>query len=50
MVNLYAVDEVTGDISPVVTGPFEIPTPSWVFGMQRWAVTEDYTVVRWPSD
>ena len=43
--NLYAVDEVTGDISPVVTGPFEIPTPSWVFGMQRWAVTEDHTVV-----
>lgn len=43
--NLYAVDEVTGDVTPVVTGPFEIPTPSWVFGMQRWAVTEDHTVV-----
>jgi len=43
--NLYAVDEMTGDVTPVVTGPFEIPTPSWVFGMQRWAVTEDHTVV-----
>ena len=43
--NLYVVDELMGDVTPVVTGPFEIPTPSWVFGMQRWAVTEDHTVV-----
>ncbi|MEM9467392.1 MAG: prolyl oligopeptidase family serine peptidase [Actinomycetota bacterium] len=42
--NLHAVDEATGALTPVVTGPFEIPTPSWVFGMQRWAVTAQHTV------
>lgn len=42
--NLYAVDETTGDLTAKVTGPFEIPTPSWVFGMQRWAITGDHTV------
>lgn len=42
--NLYAVDEATGALTPTIVGPFEIPTPSWVFGMQRWAVTADHTV------
>ena len=41
--NLYAVDD-EGGLEPVVTGPFEIPTPSWVFGMQRWAITDGHTV------
>ena len=41
--NLYAVDE-KGGLEPVVAGPFEIPTPSWVFGMQRWAITDGHTV------
>ena len=31
-------------IEPVVSGPFEIPTPGWVFGMQRWAVTSEHTI------
>ncbi|MEM9518005.1 MAG: prolyl oligopeptidase family serine peptidase [Actinomycetota bacterium] len=42
--NLYAIDVGGGELTPVVTGPFEVPTPSWVFGMQRWAVTDDHTV------
>ncbi len=33
-----------GELEPVVAGPFEVPTPSWVFGMQRWAITADHTV------
>jgi len=37
--NLVSV-EGEGTLEPVVTGPFEIATPSWVFGMQRWVVTE----------
>ena len=35
--NLYDVDLDTGELVGVVTGPFEIATPPWVFGMQRWA-------------
>lgn len=35
--NLHAVDLASGALSPVVSGPFEIATPPWVFGMQRWA-------------
>lgn len=41
--NLVSVG-ADGDLEPVVTGPFEVATPSWVFGMQRWAVTESNTV------
>ncbi|MGA0237160.1 MAG: S9 family peptidase [Acidimicrobiales bacterium] len=41
--NLVAVDGDTA-LQPVVTGPFEVATPGWVFGMQRWAVTADHTV------
>lgn len=41
--NLVSVG-ADGELEPVVTGPFEIPTPSWVFGMQRWAVTAEHTV------
>jgi len=32
------------EFDPVIAGPFEIPTPSWVFGMQRWAITPEHTV------
>lgn len=42
--NLYAVALDGGELTPVVAGPFEIATPPWVFGMQRWAVV-DRTVV-----
>ena len=35
--------KATATLEPVVSGPFEVPTPSWVFGMQRWAVTDEHT-------
>lgn len=38
--NLYEIDLVDGTPTPVISGPFEIPTPSWAFGMQRWAPTD----------
>ncbi len=41
--NLVSVEGATAPQS-VVTGPFEVATPGWVFGMQRWAVTADHTV------
>ena len=41
--NLGSVSADNG-FAPVVAGPFEIPTPSWVFGMQRWAITSEHTV------
>lgn len=41
--NLVSVDGATA-LQPVVTGPFEVATPGWVFGMQRWAVTAEHTV------
>lgn len=34
--NLYEVDDA-GTLAPAVTGRFDIATPPWVFGMQRWA-------------
>ncbi|MCY4493276.1 MAG: prolyl oligopeptidase family serine peptidase [Acidimicrobiaceae bacterium] len=34
--NLYDVDLTSGELSRAVGGPFEIATPPWVFGMQRW--------------
>jgi hypothetical protein len=34
-----SVDRQRAGFQPVVAGPFEVATPSWVFGMQRWAVT-----------
>jgi len=34
---LYDVDLATGTLEAKVSGPFEIATPPWVFGMQRWA-------------
>lgn len=44
--NLFevGVDDGSVTLSPVIEGPFEIATPSWVFGMQRWAVTDDHMV------
>jgi len=41
--NLHEVGS-DGSLDPVVTGPFEIATPPWVFGMQRWAVSGDHVV------
>ncbi len=38
--NLYEVDLQTGRLSEVVVGEYEVATPAWVFGMQRWAGTE----------
>ena len=34
---LYEVDSDDGALAPVVTGAFDVATPPWVFGMQRWA-------------
>ena len=34
---LYEVDLGAGDLMPVVVGEFDVATPPWVFGMQRWA-------------
>jgi len=36
--NLYEIDLGSAEVSLAVGGPFEIATPAWVFGMQRWAV------------
>ena len=33
---LYEVD-LAGGLIPVITGEFDVATPPWVFGMQRWA-------------
>lgn len=35
--NLYDVNASSGDLLRVVGGTFDIATPPWVFGMQRWA-------------
>ncbi len=43
--NLYEIDIDSGQLTSRVAGAFEIPTPSWVFGMQRWAVSGSHTVV-----
>ncbi len=42
--NLYRVDTKTGELTPVLVGPFEIATPPWVFGIRRWAVSGDHVV------
>ena len=34
---LYEVDLGAGDLRPAVVGEFDVATPPWVFGMQRWA-------------
>ncbi len=34
--NLYDVDLTSGSLKQVVGGPFDIATPPWIFGMQRW--------------
>ena len=39
--NLYDVDVTSGELSRAVGGPFEIATPPWVFGMQRWTARAD---------
>ncbi len=41
---LYEVDLAHGGLTPVVAGDFDVATPPWVFGMQRWAAT-GHTVV-----
>ena len=35
--SLYEVDLGGGSLLPAVGGPFDVATPPWVFGMQRWA-------------
>jgi len=42
--NLFSVDLDHAVLRPVVSGPFEIATPPWVFGMQRWAVVDGVVV------
>ncbi len=42
--NLHEVDTSTGEMRAVVSGPFEIATPPWIFGMQRWAISGDHVV------
>ena len=37
---LYEVDLGAGDLMPVVVGEFDVATPPWVFGMQRWAAAD----------
>ena len=37
---LYEVGLDGGDLVPVVTGAFDVATPPWVFGMQRWAAAD----------
>ena len=33
---LYEVDLDEGHLAPVIVGEFDVATPAWVFGMQRW--------------
>jgi len=42
--NLHQVAVDTGELSAILVGPFEIATPPWVFGMQRWAVTGSHVL------
>ncbi len=37
---LYEAGLDGGDLVPVVTGAFDVATPPWVFGMQRWAAAD----------
>ena len=37
---LYEVSLDGYDLVPVVTGEFDVATPPWVFGMQRWAAAD----------
>ena len=41
--NLYLVDG--GDLELVAGGDYEVATPSWVFGMQRWALLDGKPLV-----
>ncbi len=38
--SLYEVDLDNGELLPVVVGGFDVATPPWVFGMQRWAAAD----------
>ena len=40
---LYEVGLASESLAPVVTGPFDVATPPWVFGMQRWAAVAAHT-------
>ena len=37
---LYEVDLEHGELAPAVVGDFDVATPPWVFGMQRWAAVD----------
>ena len=41
---LYEVSLDGDDLVPTVTGEFDVATPPWVFGMQRWAAVDDMVV------
>ncbi len=47
-INVSGIDPATRGpepvIKPVIAGPYDIATPPWVFGMQRWAVDGSHTV------
>jgi len=38
--NLYEIELTSAMPIPIISGAFEIATPPWVFGMQRWAPTD----------
>lgn len=48
--NLYEVDPDSGALSRIVGGAFEIATPPWVFGMQRWAARPTSSGDEQPGD
>ena len=41
---LYEVDLDSGALASVVAGEFDVATPPWVFGMQRWAAADGLVV------
>ena len=41
---LYEVDLDDGRLAPVIAGEFDVATPPWVFGMQRWAAADGMVV------
>ncbi len=42
--SLYEVDLVGGSLLPAVVGEFDVATPPWVFGMQRWTASHGLVV------
>ena len=42
--SVYEVDLGAAELSPVLTGPFDVATPPWVFGMRRWTCADGHVV------